>query len=185
MILYINSCVRKGSRTDRLARAVLEKMGEYTELFLPAEDISPLTEEMLEKRTELLASGAFDAPMLRYARQFAEADRIVISAPFWDGSFPSLLKVYIENIYAVGIVSRYGADGMPIGMCKADELIYVTTAGGPYIPDFSYGYIKAVAETCFGIKKTKLIKAEMLDIEGMDAEKILTDAIDNIPEMGV
>lgn len=70
-------------------------------------------------------------------------------------------------------------------MCKADELIYVTTAGGPYIPDFSYGYIKAVAETCFGIKKTKLIKAEMLDIEGMDAEKILTDAIDNIPEMGV
>lgn len=83
MNLYINSCVRKGSRTDRLARAVLEKMGEYTELFLPAEDISPLTEEMLEKRTELLASGAFDAPMLRYARQFTEADRIVISAPFW------------------------------------------------------------------------------------------------------
>ncbi len=185
MVLYINCCVRKDSRTDRLARAVLEKTGEYTELFLPSEDIKPLTEEMLEKRTALLANGCFDDPMLRYARQFAEADRIVIAAPFWDGSFPSLLKVYIENIYAVGIVSRYGADGIPIGMCRADELIYVTTAGGPYIPDFSYGYIKAIAETCFGIKKTELIKAEMLDIEGMDAEKILSNAIDSIQGMEV
>ena len=185
MILYINCCVRKESRTDKLAKAVLEKFGKYNELFLPAEDIKPLTEETLEKRTALLASGAFNDSMFRYARQFAEADKIVISAPFWDGSFPSLLKVYIENIYAVGIVSRYGADGMPIGMCRADELIYVTTAGGPYISDFSYGYIKAIAETCFGIKKTRLIKAEMLDIEGMDAEKILSDTIDRIQEMEV
>ena len=180
MTLYINCCVRKDSRTDRLARAVLAKTGEYTELFLPSEDIKPLTEEMLKKRTELLANGSFEDPMFRYARQFAEADKIVISAPFWDGSFPSLLKVYIENIYAVGIVSRYGADGMPVGLCGAEELVYVTTAGGPYIPDFSYGYIKAIAGTCFGIKKTKLVKAEMLDIEGMDAEKILSDAINNI-----
>ena len=185
MILYINCCVRKDSRTDRLARAVLERMGSYTELFLPSVDLHPLTEEILEMRTELLAKGAFDDPMFRYARQFADADKIIISAPFWDGSFPSILKVYIENIYAVGIVSCYGNDGMPIGMCKADELIYVTTAGGPYIPDFSYGYIKAIAEHCFGIKQTKLIKAEMLDIDGMDAEKILADSIDSIQEMEV
>ena len=177
MILYINCCIRKESRTDRLAREVLQSIGDYTELFLPAEDIKPLTEEMLEKRTALLADRNFDYPMFKYARQFAEADRIVISAPFWDGSFPSLLKVYIENIYAVGIVSRYCENGIPIGMCRAEELIYVTTAGGPYIPDFSYEYIKTIAENCFGIKKTKLIKAEMLDIEGMDAERILSDTI--------
>ncbi len=181
MILYINCCVRSGSRTDRLARAVLDKIGKYTELYLPDEDIKPLTEEMLNKRTELLGSGIMNDHMFYYAHQFANADKIVISAPFWDGSFPSLLKVYIENIYAVGIVSRYSSDGMPIGMCKADELVYVTTAGGRYIPDFSYGYIKTLAEQCFGIKTTKLVMAEMLDIEGMDAEKILQEAsINNI-----
>ena len=183
MILYINCCVRNESRTNRLAKAVLEKMGDVTELFLPEEDIHPLSEKTLEKRTQLLSAGALDDPMFRYAKQFAQADKIVISAPFWDGSFPSILKVYIENIYAVGIVSRYGEDGVPIGMCKADELIYVTTAGGPYLPDFSYGYIKALAESCFGIKKTTLIKAEMLDIVGMDAEAILSDAIDNIENL--
>ncbi|MBR4627378.1 MAG: NAD(P)H-dependent oxidoreductase [Ruminococcus sp.] len=183
MILYVNCCVRSDSRTDRLARAVLGKMGEYTELHLPSEDIRPLSEEMLLRRTALLQSGRYDDPMFRYARQFAEADKIVIAAPFWDGSFPSLLKVYIENVYAVGIVSSYGDDGLPAGLCKADELIYVTTAGGPYIPDFSYGYIRAVAGTCFGIGKTRLVKAEMLDIAGMDAEGILSQAIEGIPEM--
>ena len=180
MVLYINSCVRSDSRTDRLARAVLDKTGEYTELYLPNEDIKPLSKDILIKRTALLEQGHFDDPMLRYARQFADADKIIISAPFWDGSFPSLLKVYIENIYAVGIVSKYGSDGSPIGLCKAEELIYVTTAGGKYFPDYSFDYIKALSEKCFGIRKTRLIKAEMLDIEGMDAEGILSEAIKSI-----
>ena len=180
MILYINSCVRSDSRTDRLARAVLDKMGSYTELYLPDEDIMPLTEAALEKRTALLAAGSFDDPMFDYAHQFAEADKIVISAPFWDGSFPSKLKVYIENIYAVGIVSRYSPDGTPIGLCRADELVYVTTAGGKYIPDFSYGYIKALAEGCLGIKNTRLVMSEMLDIEGFDTEKILADRMKDL-----
>ncbi|MBR1383897.1 MAG: NAD(P)H-dependent oxidoreductase [Ruminococcus sp.] len=180
MILYINSCVRGESRTDRLARAVLDKMGKYTELYLPDEDIKPLTEETLGQRTELLASNDLNDPMFYYAHQFANAEKIVISAPFWDGSFPSLLKVYIENIYAVGIVSRYDEKGMPVGMCKAQELVYVTTAGGKYIPDFSYDYIKAIAENYFGIKNTRLVMAEMLDIEGFDAEKILQEAIAGI-----
>ena len=90
-----------------------------------------------------------------------------------------MLKVYIENIYAVGIVSRYSSDGTPVGMCSADELVYVTTSGGKYIPDFSYDYIKALAQGCFGIKNTRLVVAEMLDIAGMDSEKILRDAMEN------
>lgn len=181
MILYINCCVRSDSRTDRLARAVLDKMGgEYTELFLPGEEICPLTNEALEKRTALLSAGDFSNTMFDYAHQFASADKIVISAPFWDGSFPSVLKVYIENIYAVGIVSCYDKNGIPQGLCKADELVYVTTAGGKYIPDFSYEYIKTLAVNCFGIENTKLIMAEMLDIEGFDAEKILQEAIKSL-----
>ena len=115
MILYINCCVRSASRTNRLAKAILETIGDYTELYLPAEPITPLTEEMLQKRDALLAAGQYDDPMLRYARQFAQADKIVIAAPFWDGSFPSLLKVYIENIYAIGIITTYDAQGKPVG----------------------------------------------------------------------
>ena len=178
MILYVNSCVREESRTDRIARAVLEKMGgDCEELYLPEENLEPLSAEKLEKRTVLIEKADYSDSMFRYAKQFASADKIVISAPYWDLSFPALLKLYIENIYVTGIVSEYGNDGRPKGMCRAEQLIYVTTAGGPYVEDYSFGYMKTLAEKFFGIKNTKLIKAEMLDVVGSDAEQIISDVI--------
>lgn len=181
MVLYINACVRNDSRTDKIARELIKKIGEpFEELFLPGEDIEPLSGDSLEKRTLLIEKRAYSDPMFRYAKQFALADIIVISAPFWDLSFPAILKTYFENIYVTGVVSRYGADGKPHGLCKAKMLYYVTTAGGYYTPDYSYHYIRELAVDHFGIKKTELIKAEMLDVEGYDADKIIRSVIDNI-----
>ena len=114
MTLYINCCVRKESRTNRLAKVVLQKLGkDYTELKLYEENLRPLD---LEK----------------------------------------------------------------LGLCKANDLYYVTTAGGPYDPTYSYGYIESLAKIFFGIPKTHLVKAEMLDIAGNDAEKILNNAINSV-----
>ena len=180
MVLYINACVRDESRTDRLARVLLDKMGNYTELKLSEEGLKSLDKESLEYRSELIAKGQFDNDIFKYARQFADADVIVISAPFWDMSFPAILKTYIENIYITGLVSKYGEDGRPVGLCKASKLYYVTTAGGPYVGKYSYDYIKDLALGTFGIKDTELIYAEMLDIAGNDPEKILDEVIDVI-----
>ena len=178
MVLYINACVRTESRTDRIARALLSKLGEpYEELYLPGEDLHPLNEEQLNKRTKLIEEQLYGDPLFDYAKQFAKADVIVIAAPFWDLSFPAMLKTYLENIYATGIVSEYGADGMPRGLCKADKLYYVTTAGGPYTPSYSYDYIRELATVYFGIKGTELIKAEMLDVEGYEADSIVQSVI--------
>jgi len=178
MILYVNACVREDSRTDRIARALLDKLkGSFEELYLPDEDLEPLDEQRLNKRTSLIESGCYDDPMFDCAKQFAKADIIVIAAPFWDLSFPAILKTYLENIYAIGIVSEYGADGTPHGLCKAEKLYYVTTAGGPYTPDYSYDYIKELATVCFGVKETELIKAEMLDVEGYDPDEIVQSTI--------
>ena len=55
MILYINCCARRDSRTDRLARALLEKLGDYEELRLYEEPLRPLEDEDLARRDELLA----------------------------------------------------------------------------------------------------------------------------------
>ena len=181
MVLYINSCVREASRTDAIARAVLKKIGgDCRELYLPGENLQPLSRDSLNKRSALVQKADYSDPIFKYAKQFAAADKIVISAPYWDLSFPALLKIYIENIYAVGIVTEFDAQGRPRGLCRADELIYVTTAGGPYVPDFSYGYIKSLAQEFFGIPRTSLIKAEMLDVEGFDAEKIVAATIASI-----
>lgn len=178
MDLYINCCVREESRTRRLARAVIDHLGgDFTELKLYDEPIKPLDKSTLERRTALTEKGDLSDEMFAYAKQFACADTIVISAPYWDLSFPAQLKVYFENIYVTGIVTEYSEGGMPRGLCKAKKLYYVTTAGGPYDPIYSYGYVEGLCKNFFGIPETKLVSAEMLDIAGFDAEEILTREI--------
>lgn len=177
MILYVNACVREKSKTDELAKYLLGLIGKpFVERKLSEESLMSLTDERLKLRTELIAKGDYSNPMFDYAKEFAMADTIVISAPYWDLSFPTILKEYIENIYITGIVSQYGDNGMPIGLCNANKLYYVTTSGGPYEPPYSFDYIRELCIKYFGIKGVKLIKAEMLDILGNDPEEIIQKA---------
>ena len=130
-ILYVNACVRKESRTKRLADKLLSKLGEpYEELRLEKIAFPIVNEEYLNRRDQLISSGDFQSPMFDLARQFSEAETIVIAAPFWDLSFPSILKQYLEQINVVGITFKYSEEGVPVALCKAKRLFYVTTAGG-------------------------------------------------------
>ena len=181
MVLYINACVRDESRTDKLASELLVKIGEYKEVNLEKEflqgKLQPLTKDSLKRRDSLIEAGNYGDPIFDYAKQFASADTIVIAAPFWDFGIPALLRIYLEVIYAIGIVSKYNEQGMPVGLCKADKLYFVTTSGGPYIPDFSYNYVAGLAIQAFGISKIELIKAELLDIVGNNPDEIIDNEI--------
>ena len=182
MILFVDACVRKDSRTKRLAEALLEKLGENV-AGVSLEDISfGVTDETyLKKRDDLIAKGAFEDDMFALARQFAEADAIVIAAPYWDLSFPAMLKQYIEAINVLGITFEYTPEGFPKGLCKANKLYYVMTAGGNYVPEeFGFGYIKALAQNFYGIENVELIKATGLDIIGADSEALINETINNL-----
>ncbi len=180
-ILFVNSCVRKDSRTLRLADRLLEKLkGSVSEVRLDNGSIAPLDEGSLYRRDELIASEDFDDDMFSYARGFAAAGIIVIAAPYWDLSFPALLKVYIENINVCGVTFCYDENGIPKSLCRAEALYYVTTAGGPVIYDMGFDYIRTLAENFYGIKNIHRISAEGLDIYGTDVEKILKEAENKI-----
>lgn len=181
-ILYIDACPRKESRTRRLADALLEKLsGEVEQVILSQEQLPEINEEAVEKRAADGQCGNFGDPLYRYAKQFAQADTIVIAAPFWDLSFPAILKKYLEAVSVTGITFSYSEEGVPVGMCRAGKLYYVTTSGGPIWNDeFGYGYVKALAQGMFGIGETERISAENLDIWGNDAEEIVQDAIRNL-----
>ena len=182
MILFINACVRENSRTLVLAKSIMEDMhGDVTEVTLNLEDIEPLSGESLEKRERLIRAGEYKDPMLRYAKQFAAADEIVIAAPFWDLSFPAKLKIYFEQITVSGITFKY-ANGVPMGLCKAKSLTYVTTSGGPIFSDFGYTYVKALARDFYGIRKTKAYRAMNLDADMITAEDLLTKATISVVE---
>lgn len=173
-ILFVNACVRKNSRTLVLAKHILSNMsGEVIEVNLNQENIVPLNRELLEKRERLISSQNKNDPMFYYARQFAEADEIVIAAPFWDLSFPGILKAYMEQITVSGITFEYN-NGIPCGLCKAKGLTYITTSGGPIFADFGYEYIKTLAKNFYGINKTKAYRAMNLDVNMISAEDVLT-----------
>ena len=182
MILYINACVRQESRTKRLAEHYLKQQaGPVTELDLQQLHFPEVDEAFLAKRDRLCAEGRFDDPMFDLARQFASADSIVIAAPYWDLSFPAVLKQYLEQVCVVGITFCYSPEGIPQGLCRAKDLIYVTTVGGVQLPfDFGYGYVKALSEGYFGIRDFRLISAAGLDLVGADPEKILEESMREI-----
>lgn len=175
-ILFINACVREESRTLVLAKDILSKMqGDITEIELNKENLAPLNRATLKERERLLKLGELDAPMFKYAKQFAQADEIVIGAPFWDLAFPSILKIYMEQITVAGITFEY-KNGCPVGLCKAKRLLYVTTAGGEFFCDFGYAYIKALANNFFGIQDTVTYRATNLDVLGISADELLQKA---------
>ena len=124
-----------------------------------------------------MVEGNLDHPMFDLARQFARAKTIVIAAPFWDLSFPAMLKQYLEIINVVGITFKYSEEGVPIGLCAADRLYYVSTAGGHYVPEeYGFGYVKALAQGYYGIAEVQKIEAVGLDIIGADVDAILAEA---------
>ena len=182
MILYIDVCVRGDSRTRELGEALLSRLGGDVVRVNIGEMKFDITDEaFLKQRDSLIAKRMFDDDSFKLARQFAKADAIVIAAPYWDLSFPAALKQYIEKINVLGITFEYTAEGYPMGLCKADKLYYVMTAGGNYVPEeFGYGYIKALAENFYGIKEVRLIKATGLDIFGNNPEEIMAEAISGI-----
>ena len=184
-ILYINACCRENSRTDELAKHLLGTLsGNVQKVSLYEANISPMDAELLSKRDGLLKNDMKDDELFSLAKQFASADTIVIGAPYWDLMFPSVLKVYLENITVCGITFRYSDKGIPQSLCRAKNLYYVTTAGG-FIGEnnFGFDYIKAIAKGFFGIDNVKFFSAEGLDIYGADVDKILCEAKNKINGM--
>ena len=178
MTLFINACVRKASRTKELADCLFAKQSNpYEEVRLDAIEFPIANESFLEKRERLIQEKDFNNPLFDLARQFAAADDIVIAAPFWDLSFPALLKLYFEQINVIGITFVYTPEGIPAGLCKAKCLTYITTAGGNFFPEeYGPGYVRSLAQNFYGIPEFKLIKATGLDIEGADIDHIMNTA---------
>lgn len=185
--LFINACIRENSRTRLLCEAYIRAHWtgqdiEMKERELYRELLLPLDREGLIQREKDIAAGNFSAQEYRYAIEFAGADEILIGAPYWDCSFPALLKIYLERICVNGITFGYGEDGRPVRLCKGQKLIVVTTAGG-YLPQT--GSLESYwKEMCalLGIPELCFYKAEGLDIQGNDPQAILLRSIDSLQD---
>mgnify|MGYP003594646490 FL=1 len=183
--LYIDCCIRgEQSRTKRLAEAFLAVYGAredvaLTRLTLMDEPLIPFSNGFFWQREGLLECGELDHPRFRYAHQFQQAQRIIIAAPFWDLSFPALLKVYIENLCVQGITFDCNEQNGCFGVCNATKMLFLTTRGGALEgseQDNGTKYLSDMAKF-FGIPSFTHIAADALDAGLEPVETILGRAI--------
>lgn len=182
-MLVVDCCIRGDeSWTRKYYQAYLKKHGikdvEY--LFLSDQSFSPIDADYLTKRDALRYKGAFDDSLFDYARQFRNADEILVAAPYWDLSFPALLKIYLEHVAVCDLTFGYDFEGKNIGFCKADQLLYFSSCGGYVGPrHLGFEYVKSFAEM-LGINNSKCFSLEAMDIDPSQREKLLADAIINL-----
>lgn len=128
-LIIIDACVREDeSRTRRIAEPVisaLSKRYEVTRYNLPEMDmLTPLDPVLFKERGE----GDIPAWAVQAAKDIADADRILIAAPFWDMSFPAALKCFFEQTSLFDITFTDNGKTC-IGLCKAPKVLFITTRG--------------------------------------------------------
>lgn len=185
-ILFVNACMRgEDSRTLRLCREFLKELAdglpgaEIVEHDLRTMGLKSVDQAVLDVKEPLCDRQAWDHPLFAPVKDFRSADAVVIGAPYWDMSFPSVLKVWVENMYVRNLTFRYVND-QPVGLCEGRESAYITTAGSPIGDnDWGAGYMRAVLNT-LGIPGFTRVSAEALDLQSSDCDAIMRAAMDDV-----
>ncbi len=183
-VLFVNGCIRgNASRTLRLVRRLVSRIpdAEIEVLLLPALHLTPYGADDIAERDALSAAGAFDAPFFALANQFKAADAVVLACPFWDMGVPSLVRTYLERLCVTGLTFHYGSDNYPVGDCRLQRFVYVTTRGGivdnsdPVLTDHASAYLLSICKL-LSHGRFDTLAAQGLDIIGNDAETLLCAA---------
>ncbi|MCI2055761.1 MAG: NAD(P)H-dependent oxidoreductase [Oscillibacter sp.] len=187
--LYLDCCIRaRQSRTREVSDAFFSALsGEYhvIRLDLTRENLQPLMGKRFEQRESLIKNGNLSDSCFARAHQFAGADLVIIAAPFWDLSFPALLKLYFEDISVEGITFRETATGHQ-GLCRGTHLVFLTTRGGLYAPgdpmEQGTPYLAAL-QKFYGFDSFSCIAADGLDVQGYDGTGALHRACAQAAEL--
>lgn len=183
-LLFIDCCIsQRGdtSRTATLCRAFLDAYRaahpetQVETVDLKTLDLRPFDRPALDARDALRTAGEFGAPVYDLARQFREADHILVGAPFWDLSFPAVLRIYMEYISANGLTYYYDDTGCH-GNCRGSRLAYLTTGGDVEGADtLGALYWKQLCQM-FGIGRFDYVFAGGLDLDPAQTPTLLDAA---------
>ena len=188
-VLYIKANIKPEgqSRTFKISDKFIEEYkkqnpeDEIITLDLYKENINFLNGKDLEFVYGLKNDDSKNHPVLKYAYEFAEADKYIISAPMWNLSTPSILNAYMDYVSAIGITFKYTERG-PVGLCNGKKAIHIVSRGGKFskgpaaMLEMGDRYLKSIF-AFFGITDFTSIVAEGLDVIGQDVESIIEDKI--------
>lgn len=178
-ILHIESSSHyEGSATREIGAFLIDQLqashkeARIIERDLVKQPIPHLTPEMVA------ALGQPDSLALTLSNQLIDelfaADILVIEAPMYNFSIPSVLKAWIDHVARAGRTFTY-ADGVPKGLVTGKKAILILGRGGVYsegsakIMDYQEPYLRALLGF-IGITDVQPIYIEGL---GMGPEKVV------------
>lgn len=181
-VLYIKANIKPEgqSRTFKVSDEFVEEYkknnpnDEVVTLDLYKENIDFLRPEDLEKLFGSKDEESKNHPKLKYAYQFAEADKYIIAAPMWNLSIPAILKAYIDYVSVSGITFKYTAQG-PVGLLNNKKAVHIVSRGGDYNNSpYEMGdrYLKIILGF-FGITDMKTIALDNTDTGVVDINEII------------
>lgn len=127
------------------------------------------------------------ARMDKLTNQFLQADKVIFAAPFWNLSYPPMLKAYIDTICISGKTFEYTEEG-PVGLVEDKPVLIIETRGGFYSEgptaemEHSLSYLKTILGF-IGIKSIHAVIAELLDVDDAHREKGLAGAKGQLDEL--
>ena len=185
-LLYIKANIKSEgeSRTFKVSDSFIEEYkknnpkDEVIVLDLYKDNIDFLRSEDLGKIFGPKDEESKNNPILKYAYQFAEADKYVIASPMWNLSIPAILKAYIDYVSVTGITFKYTAEG-PVGLLKDKKAVHIVSRGGEYAnAPYEMGdrYLRTILGF-FGISEIETIAVENLDVIGVNVQKKVEEGI--------
>lgn len=186
-VLYIKANIKNEgeSRTFKVSNSFVEEYkknnpeDEIITLDLYKENIDFLRHDDLGKLFGPKDEESKNNSILKYAYQFADADKYIIAAPMWNLSFPAILKAYIDYVSVSGITFKYTAEG-PVGLLNNKKAVHIVSRGGGYDNSpYEMGdrYLRTILGF-FGIKDIETIAIDNLDVMGVNVKEKVEEGIE-------
>lgn len=181
-LVYIDACIRdEDSRTKRIATPIIKELKrkyDVTTFVINDLNLSIIQKELINKRL----NGDIPSYIISWAETIRDAERIVISAPFWDMSIPSSLKVFIELCSIINITFKSN-NKTCYGNCKSEKLLYITTRGMDITTrdklDQGTSYFEALSYL-WGLGEVLVVSAQNMDyVSSIEIENKINKAIED------
>lgn len=193
-VLYVKANIKNEgeSRTFKVSDSFVEEYkknnpeDEIITLDLYKENIDFLRVDDLGKLFGPKDEESKNNSILKYAYQFADADKYIIAAPMWNLSFPAILKAYIDYVSVSGITFKYTAEG-PVGLLNNKKAVHIVSRGGGYDNSpYEMGdrYLRTILGF-FGIKDIETIAIDNLDVMGVNVKEKVEEGIEKADRKSV
>jgi FMN-dependent NADH-azoreductase len=140
-LLQVDSSARASSVTRRLTAKFTEEWkknhpdGEVMQRDLPATALPLITDDWLATRLEesklTPAQRSYLSTSDELIEELRAADTVVIGAPMYNFSIPSLLKAWIDQIVRLGKTVGYSPNGAQ-GLLARKKVVVITSRGAAY-----------------------------------------------------